>query len=133
MSEISKKWSEHSKMSAGEFGQYALRERVAPPSLGSVKARLRHATRVMQRRNWTSNRVRDTWYADPRIKPSADEIRDLEEMTGLHYGREELRSVEQLISQADSLMEGPNADFYSAFATAFRAMAGAFNRSRVGR
>ena len=108
MSEISNIQSEQSNMSSVEFGQYALRERIAPPSLGTVKARLRHATTIMRRRDWSPNRVRDTWYADPRIKPSADEIRDLEEITGLRYGREELRSVEQLIRQADSLMEGPH-------------------------
>lgn len=108
-------------MSSVEFVQYALRERIAPPSMGSVKARLRHATTVLGRRNWSSNRVKDGWYADPRITPSADQIRDLEELTGLRYGREELSEIEEYIARADALLAGPDADFYRPFVAAFRA------------
>ena len=82
---MSEKRSEKSEMSSVEFAQCALRERVSPPSVGSVKARLRHAARSL---GWSQNRVKDIWYADPRISISADEIRKIEETTGLHYGRE---------------------------------------------
>lgn len=126
---MSKKLSEKSKMSSAEFAQFALRERVAPPSLGSIKARLRHARTIMGRRQWTDNRVKDCWYADPRISPNADEIRDLEEITGLRYGREELRSLEELISRADAYLDGPEADFFRPFVDAFRTMARAFDRT----
>lgn len=127
MSELPKNRSEISEMSCVDFAQYALRERVAPPSLGSVKARLRYARTVMGRRNWSANRVKDAWYADPRIALGADEIRDLEEITGLRYGREELRSLEDLIARADTLLDGPEANFYRPFVDAFRTMARAFN------
>ena len=120
-------------MTSVEFAQYALSERVAPPSLGSVKARIRHAVTIMGRRGWSANRVKDNWYADPRISPNADEIRDLEEITGLRYGREELRSLEQLISKADAFLDGEEADFYRPFVDAFRAMARAFDRTRIER
>jgi hypothetical protein len=90
---------------------------VAPPSIGSVKARMRHASR---RLGWSANRVKDAWYADPRISVGADEVRKIEETTGLRYGREELRTAEQLILRADALLEGQDADFYSAFVSALR-------------
>lgn len=121
--------SENSKMSSVDFAQFALRERIAPRSLGSVKERLRHARRVLGGRGWTDNRVRDAWYADPRIKPNADEIRDLEEMTGLRYGREELRTTEQLIDRATALLEGSDPDFHRPFIAALRALFGAVDRA----
>lgn len=117
---------EKSNMSSVEFTQYALRNHIAPPSAGSVKARLRLAARHL---GWTHNRVRDVWYADPRISISADEIRKIEEKTGLRYGREELRSIETIIARADTLLDGPEADFFRPFVAALRAMAGAPDRS----
>lgn len=131
---MSKKPLELSKMSSVEFAQFALQERVAPPNIGNIKERLRVAIRLVlafdlkkvkqderEELEWTPNRVRDCWYADPRITPSADQIRDLEEMTGLRYGREELAEIDQYIARADALLDGPDADFYRPFVAAFRA------------
>ena len=115
MSEIA---SEKSEMSSVEFTQYALRQRIAPPTVGSVKMRIRHASRQL---GWTASRTKDAWYADPRISISADELREVEDHSGLRYGREELRTVEDLIRQADVLLEGPNEDFYRPFNAAMRA------------
>lgn len=114
---MSENRAEKSEMSSVEFVSYALRERVAPPSVGSVKAQLRHAARHL---GWTANRTKDAWYADPRISISADEIRDIEDRTGLRYGREEIRTAEQLIARADALLENQDSDFYGAFVSAFR-------------
>lgn len=136
---MSQKVSENSHMSAVEFGSsnefasYALQRRVAPKALGSVKVRLEHARRIMRRRGWTDNRVRDCWYGYDRVTPNADEIRDLEEITGLRYGRQELRTNDQLIAAADTLLQGFDPSFYGAFAAALRAVASAFDRSRVER
>ncbi len=122
MSEIS---SEKSEMSAAEFAQFALRGYVAPPSLGPVKARLRHAAHKL---GWSPNRVKDVWYADPRVRITADELRAIEEYTGLRYGREELRSVDELIARADALLMGSDADFHRPFVSAFRAFVRALDR-----
>lgn len=111
-------------MSSVDFAQYGLRERIAPRSLGSVKERLRQAHRVLSRRQWSENRVRDVWYADPRISLNADEIRDIEEITGLRYGREELKEIDRLIARADSLLVGSDADFRRPFVAALRALLG---------
>lgn len=119
---------EKSDMSSVEFTQYALRNHVAPPSIGSVKARIRLASR---RLGWSYNRVRDAWYADHRISISADEIRTIEEKTGLRYGREELRTVTELINRADALLDGPEADFFRPFVDAMRAVARLADRSRT--
>jgi hypothetical protein len=121
--------SEKNRMSSVEFAQFALREGVAPPTIGSLKARLRHATHVMRRRNWSANRVKDCWYADPRIRPDADEIRDLEDITGLRYGKQELSEIDALISQAGALLNSQDPDFHGAFVAAIRAFAGSLHRT----
>jgi hypothetical protein len=130
MSQKSDFSAEKSEMSSVEFVSYALRERVAPPSLGSVKARIRHASRALQ---WSATRTKDAWYADPRISISADELRTVEDKTGLRYAREELRTNDQLIARAEALLDGPEADFYRPFVAAFRAMASVFDRTGASR
>lgn len=126
---MSEKASEKSNMSSVEFAQYALRNHVAPASAGSVKTRLRLASR---RLGWTQNRIRDAWYADPRISLSADEIHEIEEKTGLRYGREELRTNQDLIDAATALLVDVDPNFHGPFVAALRALAGAFDRSRTG-
>jgi hypothetical protein len=119
---------EKSEMSSVEFVQHALRDHVAPPSIGSVKARMRHASRQL---GWSASRVKDAWYADPRISVGADEIRKIEETTGLRYGREELRSIEELIGRADALLAHTDEDFHRPFLAALRAVARIADRARV--
>jgi hypothetical protein len=125
---MSEKPLEKSEMSSVEFVQYALRDHVAPPSIGSVKARWLHAARSLK---WSVSRVKDAWYADPRISISADEIRKIEEKTGLRYGREELRSIEELIGRADAILAHTDEDFHRPFLAALRAVARLADRSRT--
>lgn len=102
--------------------------------MGSVKARLRHAQRELRPRGWSPNRVRDLWYADERAsEPKWTEIHDLEELTGLEFARQELRTNDQLIASAEALLMGSDPDFVSAFVAALRTFAGALDRSRTGR
>lgn len=122
MSNRRERLSEKSEMSSVEFIQHALQTHVAPPSKGSVKARLRYAAR---RLGWAYSRVRDAWYADPRIRISADELREVEQLTGLTYGRRELNEFDALISRANALLEGEAADISRPLAAAIRAFLGA--------
>lgn len=125
---MSENRSEKSEMSSVQFVQGALRKHVAPPGSGvNVGDRIRVAAR---RLGWNYSRTRSAWYAD-RVSVSADELRKIEETTGLRYGRQELATVEELIARADSLLHGPDADFHRPFVTAIRAMAGAFYSSRT--
>jgi hypothetical protein len=117
---------EKSEMSSVEFCQSALRERIAPPSLGSVKARIQHATR---KTGWTYSRVKDVWYADPRISINAEQLIQIEALSGLEYARREVRTNDELIARAEALLHGQDPDFDSAFVTALRAFAGIFYRS----
>lgn len=126
---MSENQSEKSKMSSVEFVQSALRGRVAPPSFGSTKARIRHAARQLR---WSATRTKDAWYADPRISISADELREIERTTGLRYAQEELRTNEDLIARASALMVGHETDFYSAFVAALRSLARPSDRSGTG-
>lgn len=116
-------------MSTAEFVQYAMQDRLAPRHLGSVKARIRHAQRELGRRNWTANRVRDLWYKDERASaPKWEEVTDLEELTGLEYARQEVRTNDQIIAYADALLMGTDPDFVGAFVAALRSMVGLRNR-----
>jgi hypothetical protein len=133
VSEVPKTSSEKSNMTTAEFVQFALQDHVAPKSLGAVKTRLPHAQRTMQRRGWSANRVRELWYLDPRAsEPKWREIHDIEEITGLTYARQELRTNDQLISQADALLEGVHADFYGPLVAALRAFTRALHSPRTG-
>lgn len=113
------------------FASNALRTRIAPPGRApSVGERIRAAALALR---WSFSRTKDVWYADPRVSLKPRELRDVEEVSGVRYGREELRSVEDLIANADTLLVGHEADFYRPFVAAFRAMAGAFDRARTER
>jgi len=127
VSEMRESKSEKRDMSSVEFAQYALRERIAPPGAGvNVSDRIRIAAR---RLGWGYSRTRDAWYADPRISISADELRAIENTTGLRYARQEYAELNEIICRADALLDGPDSDFYRPFVDAVRAMARAFDRT----
>lgn len=115
-----------------DFAQFAMRSRLAPPSLGSVKARIGYAQRQLLPRGWSRNRVRDLWYKDERASaPKWEEVTDLEELTGLEYARQEVRTNDAIISYADALLMGSDPDFFGTFVAALRSMVGLRNRSRA--
>ncbi len=115
--------------SVESFAQDALRNHIAPPSIGSVKARLRHASRRMK---WKQSRVRDAWYADSsRISISGEELSQIEETTGLRYARKELRTNDELIAKAASLLEGVDPDFHGPFVAGLVAFARALASART--
>ena len=106
-----------------------LRARVAPR--GSVKERIRAAARILE---WKFSRTKAVWYADERVALKAKELRRIEEVTGIAYGRKELRSVEALIARAETLAAAEaDESVYSAFAAAFRAFVGALDRTGTRR
>jgi hypothetical protein len=117
--------SSENEMSELAWASYQLRERVAPR--GSIKERIRSAARSL---GWKYSRTKAVWYADERIALKAKEMRRIEELTGVTYGRQELRSVEALIARADTLAASEaDEGVYSAFAAAFRAFIGALDRT----
>lgn len=123
MTEIKERKTE---MSTVEFVQNALREHVAPPSVGSVKARIFYASRKLR---WGYSRTKDCWYAAPTVSIRGDELSKIEETTGLRYGRQEVREIGELIHRADALLDGPEADFYRPFVAAFKSFVGTLNRT----
>ena len=115
-------------MSAVDFCQYALRERIAPRTMGSVKTRILHAAR---KTGWGYSRTRDVWYADRRVSIDADQLIHIEAISGLEYARREVRTNDQIIARADALLDGPDADFFGPWVAAIRAAMGLRNRSRA--
>ena len=124
---MSEKQLGKSEMSSVDFAAVALKNHVAPKgSAENVKDRIRLAAR---RLGWSFTRTKDVWYADPRVSISAEELRVIEEKAGITYGRTEVREIDDLIAKADSLLAGPQADFYRPMVDAFRAMAGLIYRT----
>lgn len=118
---------EKSEMSSVEFSSAALKRYVAPKSSGqNVKDRIRVAAR---RLGWSFSRTKDVWYADPRVSIDADELRAIEELAGVKYGRIEVRTIDELIAKADALLDGPEADFYRPLVDGFRAFIRALDRA----
>jgi hypothetical protein len=124
---MSERASENSEMTELAFASEAMRSKIAPVgSAQYVETRIRKAARLL---NWRFSRARDVWYADPRVSLKARELRDIETVAGVEYGRAELRSNDELISQADALLLGTDPDFAGAFVTALRAFVGALHRT----
>lgn len=119
-----------SEMSVVEFTSSTLRSQISPPSMGSVKARIRHAARKL---GWSYSRTKDAWYADPRISISALELRAIEETAGVQYGRKQIKEVDRLIAKSTALLHGQDEDFTSAFIVGLRAFYGALAGSRAER
>lgn len=123
------KKSGKTRMSSVEvFAQDALRGYVAPASIGSVKERLRTAAR---RLGWSYHRTKSVWYGDERVRISGAELVQIEEATGLRYGRQELEDIDALIARAETLMEGADPDFHRPFVAALRAFFGAAHRTGI--
>ena len=126
---MSEKASEKSKMCELVFASQMMRERIAPPgSAGSKSERIREAAR---RLHWKYSRALSVWYADERVSLKPHELRKIEEIAGVRYGKQEVIEIDQIISRAGALLDGQDEDFHSAFMAALRAFAGALAGSRT--
>ncbi len=124
---MSEKGSEKSEMSTVEFCQKALKEEIAPPSIGSVSARIRAAAREL---GWSYTRTKDTWYADPRISIKPQELFRVEAVSGLTYdARQEMRKNDQAIERADALLGGPDTRLVRTLVAAVREAFGLRDRA----
>lgn len=127
---MSEKQSEKSEMSELVWASQMMRQRIAPPGSGASKGeRLRAAATVLR---WKFSRAKDVWYADERVSLKPKEIRKIEEITGVTYGRKEIDELDQFISRADALLEGQDEDFYRPFVDAFRQALRTVARPRIG-
>lgn len=122
--------SEKSEMSELTWASTMLQKNVAPVGTAQyVETRIRNAAKAI---GWSFSRTRDIWYEDERVAVRPRELRQLEEFTGLRYGQQELRSVDQLIANADALLLGhTDPDFVSAFVAGLRAFTSALHRARA--
>ena len=102
LSEKSEKHLEQRKVSTVEsFCQEALKERIAPRTMGSVKERITFAARKL---GWTYSRAKDAWYTDPRISISGEELMMIEQTSGVAYARREAKEVDEAIERAAALL-----------------------------
>lgn len=124
---MSEKQLGKNRMSTATFAQRTLRDVIAPPGAGvNIQDRVRVAARKL---GWSFTRTKDVWYADPRVSIDGDELVKIEEVSGISYGRAEVRSINQLIAQADALLEGADEDFHRPFVAAIRAFFSALDRA----
>jgi hypothetical protein len=123
------KASEKRKMSVAVFCQSALRDEIAPPSLGSVKKRIGKAA---ARLGWSFTRTRDVWYADPKISIRGDELRRVEDVSGIIYqARQEIRKNDDAIARAEALLGSQDPHLLGEIVAALLQMVGIQNRSRA--
>lgn len=128
---MSEKPSENSEMSEIAFASDMLQNAIAPASLSShIGKRIRAAALALR---WSQSRTKDIWYQDPRVSIKPRELRQIEEMTGVRYGREEIANIDALISRADALLVDENPRGGSPILAALRALAGAVDRAGIGR
>ncbi len=113
-------------MSTVDFCQKALREEIAPPSIGSVQTRIRAAARSL---GWSYTRTRDAWYADPRISIKPEELFRVEAVSGLSYARQEMRTNDRAIERADALLGGEDPRLVRTLVAAVREAFGLRNRA----
>lgn len=123
---MSEKASEKSEMSTVDFCQKALREEIAPPSIGSVQTRIGAAARSL---GWSYTRTRDAWYADPRISIKPEELFRIEAVSGLSYARQEMRTNDRAIERADALLGGEDPRLVRTLVAAVREAFGLRNRA----
>jgi hypothetical protein len=123
---MSEKASEKSEMSTVEFCQNALRDEIAPRSVGSVQRRIEKAS---HRLGWSYTRTKDTWYADPRISISPEELFRVEAVSGLHYARQEVRTNDAAIERATALLGGEDAHLFRSFFAAVLKVVGFQDRA----
>lgn len=118
-------------MSELAFVQNQLHSRIAPPSLSShIGERIRAASTALQ---WPHSRTKDLWYGDERVSVKPRELRKIELITGVQYGRQDLAELNQFIARADALLESGDTDFNRAFIDGLRAFFGALDRAGAGR
>lgn len=121
---------EKSEMSELSFASEMMRERIAPAGTAQfVETRIRAAARAL---HWKFSRAKDVWYTDPRVSLKPRELRKIEEVAGVQYGRAEVREIDLLIGRADALLLGQDPDFHSPFVAALRALLGAVDRTGTG-
>ena len=115
---MSEKASEKSEMSELVFASQMMRTRIAPAGSADSKGeRLRNAARALR---WKHSRARNVWYADPRVSIKPKELRQIEEMTGVKYGKQEVNEIDQLIARADALLGSHGEGFRGALVAALR-------------
>ena len=126
-SEMPDKASEKRKMLVAEFCQGALRDEIAPPSIGSVKKRIGKAAIKL---GWSFTRTRDVWYADPKISIRGDELSRVEAVSGLLYqARQEVRKNDDAIARATALLGSQDAHLLGEIVAALLQMVGLQNRT----
>lgn len=116
-------------MSELVFASEILKSHIAPPSVASsVGARIRAASRKLK---WTFNRTKDIWYADERVSIKPKELRTIEEVSGVRYGQQEIREIDNLINRATELLVDEDQDIARTLITALRAVISSLDRTRA--
>lgn len=116
-------------MSELVFASEILKSHVAPPSLASsVGARILAASRKLK---WSFNRTRDVWYADHRVSIKPKELRKLEEVSGVEFGRQELCEVDKFIDNATKLLGHKDPNISGSVFAALRSLLGVVDSPRA--
>lgn len=126
--------SEKSEMSCVEtelqFSQRVMRGVIAPP--GTADSKGQRLLLAQQKLRWAYSRTRDVWYGDDRVSLKPRELRRIEEVSGVKYGRKEVDELSEFITRADALLAGDVPDFFRPFRDALCEALRVVARSRAG-
>ncbi len=123
---MSEKASEKSEMSVAVFCQGALKNKIAPESIGRVQQRIAIAATKLR---WSYTRTKDVWYADPRISINPEELFRVEAVSGLEYARQEVRKNDEAIARATALLGGEDAHLLGEIVAALLQVVGIRHRT----
>lgn len=123
---MSEKASEKSEMSTVEFCSRALKDEIAPRTIGSVQARIRSAARDL---GWSYSRTKSVWYADERVSIKPKELFRVEAISGLTYAREEMRKHDNAIERATALLGSEDTNILGEIVAAIVARLGLSHRT----
>lgn len=122
------KGSENLKMSGVHQASEIIQTKIAPVGLcQSVAERIRHAARKL---GWSYSRTKEIWYRNAR-SIQYEEMLKAKEVAGLTDAKIELTKVDELIANADRLIDRKDPAVRRAIRAGFRAFLGALHRPRI--
>lgn len=127
---MSEKASEKSEMSEITWASDVMHTVIAPP--GSAAGKMERIRETSRRLKWSFSRTKDIWYADERVAIKPREMRRIEEVSGVTYGRHEVGEIDRLITRADAILANGSQGLGRPLIAALRAFVGASDRAGTG-
>lgn len=127
--------SSEGRVSSIVEASFLVRRIALPAQIGdTIKRQIDRASRRIP--FWSASRVKDVWYADPRIRIGADELADLRDIArdeaAAREARNEFRQLQDRIARIEAALGVSDPEFHSDAIDALRQSSGGEDRSVGG-